>query len=152
MRGQTAVEYLLILSAAVMIFAVVTFTQMINPATESSGDAQLLSQARSAADAIAGAVNSVYGNGRGAVRSVSFTIDRSWSLYLENARGDEKVRISVRTFDRVENVRSGVRYAFDNSLLDLPAGTYTVIAEWLGDGENMVRENYKIYIRIRPRG
>jgi len=150
MRGQSAVEYLLIFSVVLVIFAVVTLGQMINPAQEAGGDALYLSQARSAADAIAGAVNSVYANGQGAVKSVSFTMDRSWSLYMENVEGEENVRISIETSERIENVRSSLRYGFNDNLQNLSAGTYTVIVEWPGDQENLVKDNYKIHIYINP--
>ncbi|MFQ6129271.1 MAG: hypothetical protein ACE5OT_00475 [Candidatus Hadarchaeaceae archaeon] len=150
MRGQSAVEYLIIFSAVLVIFAVATLWQMINPAQEAGRDTLYLSQARSAADTIAWAVNSVYANGQGAVKSVSFTMDHSWSLYLENAGGEENVRISIKTSERVENVRSNLRYGFNANLQNLSTGTYTVIVEWPDNQENLVKDNYKIYIYINP--
>ncbi len=158
MRGQSAVEYLLIFSAVLVIFAAVTFGQMINPAQEAARDTLYLSQARSAADAISGAINSVYANGQGAVKSVSFQMDRSWTLQLDNAKN--KLRIIIETSTGSENVEDNLRYEIDNyhSLSGIAAGTYTVIVEW--PENSSIQENIdgsalvdkKIYIHIRPRG
>lgn len=146
MRGQSAVEYLLLFSAMLAIFGVVTFGQMINPMQEAGRDTLYLSQARSAADAIAGAVNSVYANGQGATKSVGFSIDQSWSLQLT----ENKLTISLEISSGTENAESSLRYGFNDNLQNLSTGTYTVIAEWPGDQENTVRDGYKIYIRIKP--
>jgi len=146
MRGQSAVEYLLLFSAVLVIFAVVTLGQMINPMQEAGRDTLYLSQARSAADAIAGAVNSVYANGPGATKSVGFSIDQSWSLQLT----ENKLTISLEISSGTENAESNLRYGFNDNLQNLSTGTYTVIAEWSGDQENIVRDGYKIYIRIKP--
>jgi uncharacterized protein (UPF0333 family) len=146
MRGQSAVEYLLIFSAMLVILATVTLGQMINPAQEAGRDTLYLSQARSAADAIVGAMNSVYANGQGAVKSVGFSIDRGWSLELTG----NNLIINLEISSGVENIEIDLRYGFNDNLQNLPAGTYTVIVEWLGDQENLVRDNYKIYIYINP--
>ena len=146
MRGQSAVEYLPLFSAMLAIFGVVTFGQMINPMQDAGRDTLYLSQARSAADAIAGAVNSVYANGQGATKSEGFSIDQSWSLQLT----ENKLTISLEISSGTENVESSLRYGFNDNLQNLSTGTYTVIAEWSGDQENTVRDGYKIYIRIKP--
>ncbi len=146
MRGQSAVEYLLLFSAMLAIFGVVTLGQMINPMQEAGRDTLYLSQARSAADAIAGAVNSVYANGQGATKSVGFSIDQSWSLQLT----ENMLTISLEISSGTENAESSLRYGFNDNLQNLSTGTYTVIAEWPGDQENTVRDGYKIYIRIKP--
>ncbi|MDI6884096.1 MAG: hypothetical protein QMD00_03005 [Hadesarchaea archaeon] len=158
MRGQTAVEYLLVFSTALVLFASVTMAQMITPASDAARDSLYLSQARSAADAIAGAIDTVYANGRGAVKSVSFQMDTSWTLQLDNI--ENKLRIIVGTSKGTENVEDNLRYEVDNyhSLSGITTGTYTVIVEWPENGR--IRENInsrglatkKIYIYIRPRG
>jgi len=148
MRGQSAVEYLIIFSAVLVIFAAVTLGQMINPAQEAGRDTLYLSQARSAADAIAGAVNSVYANGQGATKSVGFSIDQSWNLQLT----ENKLTINLETSNGTENIESNLRYGFNDNLQNLSTGTYTVIVEWPGDQENIVKDNYKIYIGINPMG
>ena len=158
MRGQTAVEYLLIFSAVLMIFATVTFAQMINPASEAARDALYLSQARSAADAIAGAIDTVYANGQGAVKSVSISMDCSWRLQLDNA--GNKLRIVVQISQGSKNVEDNLRYKIDNfhSLSNISSGTYTVIVEWsenrkiLENIDGRAIGDKKIYIYIRPRG
>lgn len=150
MRGQAAIEYLLIFAAMLAIFATITWARMINPIQEAGRDTLYLSQARSAADAIAEAMNSVYANGQGAVKSVSFTIDRGWDLYLENAGGEENVRMSIKTSERVENIKSSLKYGFNDNLQNLAAGTYTVIVEWSGTNNSLTLDGYKITININP--
>ncbi len=146
MRGQAAVEYLLIFSAVLVIFATVTFGQMINPAQEAGRDTLYLSQAKSAADAIAGAINSVYSNGKGAVKSVSFPMDRSWNLQLT----ENKLTISLEISSGTQNVQSNLRYGFDGSLQNLSAGAYTAIVEWSSVNNSLTQDNYKIIINIKP--
>jgi len=146
MRGQSAIEYLLIFSAVLVVFAMVTLGEMVNPSAEAGRDTLYLSQARSAADAIAGAVNSVYANGQGATKSVGFSIDQSWSLQLT----ENKLTISLEISSGTKNVESDLRYGFDDNLQNLSTGTYTVITEWGENQENMVRDGFKIYIHIKP--
>ena len=158
MRGQSAVEYLLIFSAALVIFAGVTIGRMINPAQDAARDALYVSQARSAADAISGAIDTVYANGRGAVKSVSISMDCSWSLHLDNV--ENKLEIVVQISQGTKNVEDDLRYEIDNyhSLSNISPGTYTVIVEW--PENKQIPENIdgraigdkKIYIYIRPRG
>lgn len=158
MRGQTAVEYLLIFSTVLVLFASVTIAQMINPATDAANDALYLSQARSAADAIAGAIDTVYSNGPGAVKSVSFQMDKSWSLELDNA--EDKLRITVGISTGDENVEDNLRYDIDNYhlLSGAPTGTCTAIVEWpdnstvLENIDNSAIFDKKICIYIVPRG
>lgn len=146
MRGQAAVEYLLIFSVVLVIFATVTFGQMINPAQDAGRDTLYLSQARSAADAIAGAINSVYSNGKGAVKSVSFPMDRNWDLQLT----ENRLTISLEISSGTQNVQSNLKYGFDGSLQNLSAGTYTAIVEWSSVSNSLTQDNYKITINIKP--
>jgi len=158
MRGQTAIEYLLIFSAVLMIFAAVTFAQMINPTSEAARDTLYLSQARSAADAISGAINTVYANGQGAVRSVSVSMDCGWGVQLDNV--ENKLRVVVQISQGTKNVEDNLRYKINNShsLSNISSGTYTVIVEWpenekiLESIDSRAIGDKKIYIYIRPRG
>lgn len=157
MRGQAAVEYLLIFSAVLAVFTAVTITQIITPASDAARDSLYLSQARTAVDAIAGAINTVYANGRGAVKSVSLQMDKSWTLQFDNATNKLRILVGISTGN--ENVEDNLCYKIKNnhSLSNIAAGTYTVIVEW---PENMnIRENIyggaladkKIYIYIERR-
>jgi len=162
MRGQSAVEYLLIFSTMLMLFASVTMFQMITPATNAANDTLYLSQARSAVDIIGGAINTVFSDGPGAVKSVSFHTDVRCILYFDNTENnDNTLRISVTTSNGTENVEENLRYEIDNyhAPLSLSAGTYTVIVSWPENTasfhENIngsAVENRKIYIYIVPRG
>jgi hypothetical protein len=109
-------------------------------------------------DAIAGAIDTVYTNGPGAVKSVSFTMDVTWDLQLDNA--ENKLRITIKSPGGAENVEDNLRYEIDNhhSLSNISVGTYMVIVEWPSnvsvlegiDSSEIADE--KIFIYIRPRG
>ncbi len=157
-RGQSAVEYLIIFSAALALFATVTFTQMINPSSDAANDSLYLSQARTAADSIAGAINVVYANGPGAVKSAAVQMDRSWDIQLDNSKN--LVRVTVGTSTGGENLEDNLLYKLVSfhSLQNLPAGTYTLIVEW-PENESFMENLYedalagkKIHICIRPEG
>ncbi|MFH1821883.1 MAG: hypothetical protein ABH852_05550 [Methanobacteriota archaeon] len=158
MRGQAAVEYLLIFSVALTLFASVTVVQLINPSSDAAGDTLYLSQARNAVDAIAGAINTVYANGRGAVKSVSLQIDRSWTLQLDNATNKLMITVGISTGS--ENVWDNLRYTIKKtqSISNIDAGTYTAIVEWpknVNAQENIydgALADKKIYIYINPSG
>lgn len=153
-QGQSAVEYLLVFSVVLIILSTVTLGMMITPSSEAASDTLHLSQARSAADAISGAIDTVYANGRGAVKTVSFTMGSAWDLELDNTQN--KLRITVAG----NQVKDNLRYEIDNyhSLSNIPGGTYTVIVEWPEDVwvlENLDGseiENKKIFVYIRPQG
>ena len=157
MRGQAAIEYLLIFSAVLVVFTAVTITQIITPASDAARDSLYLSQARTAVDAIAGAINAVYANGRGAVNSVGLQMDKSWTLQLDSATN--KLRIMVEISAGNENVEDNLRYKIENNRsLDIAAGAYTVIVEW-PENENVREDLYggaladkKIYIYIKTSG
>lgn len=155
-RGQTAVEYLLVFSTSLVIIASVTMAQMITPSSNAANDALLLSQARSAVNAIVDAIDTAFSNGPGAVKSVTFPMNVSWDLQLDNA--ENKVRISIGDSSGVENIVENLHYDIENfhSLTANASGTSTVIVEWVenDDGvENLFGgDDMKIYIYIKPRG
>jgi len=154
MRGQSAIEYVLILAAVMTVFASVTVFQMIDPASDASDDALRVARARSACDLIAGAINSVYANGEGAVKSVGVYLPTIENFGI--IEDPPELRIQVLTSERVENVVGDLEYGFDNFLLNIPSGNYTVIVEWTSEedeginGENIADD--KIYIYINPVG
>lgn len=157
-QGQSAVEYLIIFSAALALFVSVTFTQMINPSSEAANDSLYLSQAKTAVDAIAGSINAVYANGLGAVKSATVQIDRDWAIQLDNVKN--VARITVRISTGSENLEDSLLYKMNyyHSLPNLSAGTYTVIVEW-PENETAKENVYggattskKIYIYIKPGG
>lgn len=152
--GQTATEYLIVFAAALAVIGIATSASMINPGTRSAHDTLYLSQARTAADLIAQAIDSVYANGPSAVTSAGVSVDVGWSLYLDNATNS--VVVSVSTSDGLENVSSSVRYPIDNYLsASLSFGFQTVMVEWPPGGSEslvVVPENRVLYIRICPTG
>lgn len=148
MRGQSSLEYLLIIGVVFIMLASITVAKIINPASEGAGDVMRVSQARSACDAIVDAINGVYGNAQGATRTVWIYLSDIWDLQVFG--NPPKLRLSIGTSYGTENVEDNLRYGFDNSLLDIPAGNYTVIVDWPADGEGLTRSDDKIYVHINP--
>lgn len=148
MRGQSSLEYMLIIGVALIVLASITITKIINPASEGAGDVMRVSQARSACDAIAGAIDGVYGNAQGATRTVWIYLSDVWDLQI--FEDPPKLRLSIRTSGGIENVEDNLRYGFDDSLLDIPAGNYAMIVDWPTDEEGLTRQDNKIYIHINP--
>jgi type 1 fimbria pilin len=142
---------MMIFAACLTIFAAVTFYQLLDPATDASRDTLFVSQARSACDAIADAINTVYSNGAGATRTVGIQLSNAWDLQLDNSENVLRICFeNIRLEDKnVDNVESDLVYAFDNSLLNLSAGSYTVIVEW-SSSQGITRIGDKIYIHINP--
>jgi len=148
-RGQSSLEYILIIGVALIVLASVTIIQVINPASEGAGDVMRVSQARSTCDVIADALNGVYGNAQGATRTVSVHLSDTWDLRM--TRNPPKLGLGIRVSNGIENVDDNLRYAFDNSLLNIPAGGYTVIVDWpTDDEEGITMVGNKIYIHINP--
>ena len=149
MRGQSSLEYMLIIGLALIVLASITVARMVNPASESGGDVMRISQARSACDAIADAINDVYGSAEGATRTVWVRLSDTWDLCT--TKNPPKLRLSVGTSAGVENLESDLWYGIDNSLLNIPAGSYAVIVDWPAGGEQGVtRVGDKIFIHIDP--
>ena len=158
MRGQSAIEYLLILAAMLLALTAVIYPHLIVPASNIADDTLHLSQARTAVQTIASAINTVYSNGSGAVTSASFQRDRTWDLRLDNA--ENKVILTVGTALARENLEEAILCHFRGSysILGIVPGMYTVIVDWSesqASPENVYPgpiENKKIYVRINPTG
>lgn len=154
MRGQTAVEYLTVFSAALAIIGIATYASMVNPGEEGAQYSLLLSQARSAADAIASAIDTVYINGAGAVKNVGVSFGSEWSLSLDNE--NDQVVVEVSTSAGYFEFRTSLHYPVENSveLEKISSGSYLVVVEWPENGspEALLLENTTIYLRIQKEG
>lgn len=149
MRGQSSLEYMLIIGVALIVLASITIIRVINPASEGAGDVMHVSQARSTCDAIADAINGVYGNAQGATRTAWVSLSSTWDLWM--TKNPPKLGLGIRVSYGIENVDDNLRYAFDNSLSNIPAGGYAVIVDWpTDDEEGITMVGNKIYIRINP--
>ncbi len=155
MRGQTAVEYLIVFSTMLGLLIFIAIVQISNPTTEAANDTLYLSQAKYVVDTIGGAIDAVYAEGPGAVNGVSFSISTSWTLELDNE--NNKVRITVDTSGKDDNAEDNLRYNIDNyHSASLDAGTYILAAIWsenndfLENLDTSLSTDNKIYIYINP--
>ena len=150
MRGQSAVEYMLIVAVALTIFATVTYTTILSPSQKNSNDEMLRSQAKSACDAISDAINDVYSNNSGATRTVYVSLPSEWNIYL--TKNPPCLTLNVLTSQGTENISENLRYSLDNSLVHIAGGNYTVIVDWWDNNEKTIMSDNKIYIHINPLG
>lgn len=149
-RGQTVVEYMLIVAVALTVFASMAYAVITNPSQKNSNDEMLRSQARSACDAISGAINDVYSNSMGAARTVYVSLPDMWDIYL--AKNPPRLTLGVRTSRGAENLSENLRYSFDNSLKNIAGGNYAVIVDWWDNDERIAMSGNRIYIHINPLG
>ena len=127
MRGQSSLEYLLIIGVALIILASMTIIRVINPASEGSSDVMRVSQARSTCDSIADMINGVYGGAQGATRTILVLLSETWNLRM--TKNPAKLRLSIGVSYGTENLDDNLRYSFDGSLLTIPGGSYPVIVD-----------------------
>jgi hypothetical protein len=153
MRGQVAVEYLVIFGAFLTIFGAVIWPQAIVPSEQAATDISSFSRARWLADSVADAINSVYARGLGACQVFLFSLDRSCELILENWKTENGVLRVVRVTEGRENFASPVRYlssGLANSPVFLPPETFVVRVSWENKAEGLWYENRTLFINIRP--
>jgi hypothetical protein len=148
-RGQSSLEYLLIIGVALIILASITVIRVINPASEGSSDVMRVSQARSTCDSIADMINGVYGDAQGATRTIVVHLSGTWNLRMTKSPANLSLSISVSY--GTENLVDNLRYSFNGSLLTIPGGSYPVIVDWPSNGnEGISMMDNKIYIHINP--
>jgi hypothetical protein len=148
-RGQSSLEYLLIIGVALIILASITVVRVINPASEGSSDVMRVSQARSTCDSIADMINGVYGDAQGATRTTVVHLSGTWDLRM--TKNPAKLSLSIDVSYGTENLDDNLRYSFDGSLLTIPGGSYPVIVDWPSSGnEGVSMMDNKIYINIKP--
>ena len=154
MKGQSAIEYVIILGAAMMVLGSVTVYQLVNPSSDASEMGLRRARAESACNAIASAIDSVYANGPGAVKSVVVSLPPLKKL--EILRNPPRLVIQFEIYGGVENTEANIKYGFDSSISDVPSGSYAVVVEWSEEGlegiDSRGLENGKIYIYINPGG
>jgi len=153
LQGQTAVEYLIVFSAALALLTSVTLTQMIYPSNQAAHHSLHLMQAITAVDSIAGAIDTVYANGSGAVKNLSIQLDCYWSFQLDNIKN--VARIIIWTSTSIENLEDSLQYTilYQHSLPKISPGVYTVIVEWpenknISENLRFSLNSKKIYIYL----
>lgn len=151
MRGQTAIEFLVCFSA-LLIFLATGISRMATPVQEAASNTLFLSQGREAVELIGEAIDTVYSNGEGTIRSVNFKMDESWSLTFDHIQN--VVCITLKTSQGEENLEKELNYDFENfhALFSLPSGSYLAVVEWSENSENINIDfqEKKIFIEIHP--
>jgi hypothetical protein len=146
MRGQTSVEYLVLLSALLVLLATLSLS-LRDTSEEGMRRTLYLSQARSASGALASALERVISGGEGSVETVTVRLEGRWNLRI----GENEVRVEVLWGGEELAAASPCNPGMRGELLNLPAGTYPVIVGWPGDVENLWLENGRIYLYVEPR-
>jgi hypothetical protein len=152
MRGQAAVEYLIIFGAFLAIFGAVIWPQAINPSQRAATELSSLSRAKILVDSLADAINSVYSAGPGSCRIFLFTLEEGCTVFLENLV-TENGALKVVRVESGENFIAPIKYLSENldgSSQYLPPGTSAARVLWENAQENLWYENRTLYVRIRP--
>ncbi|KXA94787.1 hypothetical protein AKJ65_03415 [candidate division MSBL1 archaeon SCGC-AAA259E19] len=147
MRGQSSAEFMIIIAAFLVVLASFTVPQIINPARSTSRDVKLASQARFACDEITNAMNGISASGTGAVDSLEVSIPDNWSMVIE--KNPTRMKIGVQIDGETVWMEDNLVYGFDDSLRDIPPGSYVVIVERGGE-EGIQKSGDRIYININP--
>lgn len=156
-KGQSAVEYLAILSAALFLMTSITLTQAINPSKDATDSSLYLMQARATVDSIAAAIDTVYTNGAGGSKSLILKMGCVWTAQMDNSKN--VFRIIFWTTSGTENLEVTLQYKIqeEHILPRLSPGTYTVIVVW-PENKNFpetmqldATDGRKIYIYLNPR-
>ncbi|MEM2204695.1 MAG: hypothetical protein QXF66_03900 [Candidatus Hadarchaeales archaeon] len=145
MKGQTSVEYLVLLSAILVLIATFSYS-LLGTSERKAKETLYLSQAGSASQLIASALEGVVSEGEGSVRTITVKFDQQWNLKLR----ENEVRVEV-LWEKVLVAVRPCRYGFQAEVSRLQPGTYPVIVGWPGDMENLWLENGRIYLYIEPR-
>jgi uncharacterized protein (UPF0333 family) len=152
MKGQVAVEYLVLFGAFLMIFGIVIWPQAISPSQKVAMETSSMSRAKILADSLADAINSVYSAGPGSCRTFLFTLEQGCMVSLEN-QITENGALKVVRVESGENFIAPIRYLSENlngTYLYLPPGTHAARVLWENAQENLWYENRTLYVRIRP--
>jgi uncharacterized protein (UPF0333 family) len=152
MKGQVAVEYLILFGAFLMIFGIVIWPQAISPSQKVAAETSSMSRAKILADGLADAINSVYSAGPGSCKTFLFTLEQGCTVFLEN-QITENGALKVVRVESGENFIVPIRYLSENlegTYLYLSPGTHAARVLWENAQENMWYENRTLYVRIRP--
>ena len=153
MKGQVAVEYLVLFGAFLALFGAVIWPQAIRPSQETATKLSSLSRARMLADSLAEAINSVYARGPGSRQTFLFTLEESCRISLERWITENGTLKVVRVESGGENFMTPVRYLSENlagASQYLPPGTFVARVLWENMEENLWYENGTVFINIRP--
>ena len=83
MKGQSSLEYLIIIAALLFLLGTFTVSHMFNPGQDTTQKVTSSSLASSACDSIANKINGVSTSGEGAVDSVRVNLIDDWALEIE---------------------------------------------------------------------
>ncbi len=145
MRGQVAVEYLVIFAAFLAIFGGVIWPRVISPAQQTAIDVFHLSRARELADRLAEMMNSVCASGEGAVRSCWIELGTGCRVIFENS-GEARVVVEAMGESFEVPVRFGV--SGENYLAP---GTYWICVRWPPRGEPAgISWGENLVVSVRP--
>ncbi len=125
-KGQMSVEYLLVVLVVILVLSIVTIP-LISNSIDASNDVSHSSDAKVSASTIANAADTVYANGPGAKRTISFYIPESTKIILS----DKKVIIPIQSSSNgIINVNATTQYSLDDKTLTVNKGWYDAVVSW----------------------
>lgn len=147
MKGQSSVEFLLLVATFLVVLATFTVPQMVNPVRSASQNLQAASQTKTACDEIANAINGVSSSRENSTDSLGASIPDNWSLKMES--NPPTLKLGVQTGGEAVWTKSSLKYGYDQEVSDISAGSYIVIVE-KGGTETITQTENKIYVRVNP--
>ncbi|MFP4005419.1 MAG: hypothetical protein ACLFUR_01715 [Candidatus Hadarchaeia archaeon] len=153
-RGQSALEFLLVIALFLTVFSAFIIPSFYNPSSEATGNIEGVASARIACDRIAGAVNSV-STSDNAVNSTWISIPNRWSISIDS---EPSLILGVNTTsDRGwENVKGKVAFgpsSGSENINFLDPGQYLVVVEQSTEEDSSVFMNNndnRISIKLNP--
>ena len=125
-KGQMSVEYLLIVLVIILVLAIVTLP-LISNSIDASNDVSHSSDAKVSSTTLANAADTVYSNGPGAKRTVSFFIPETTEIQFSGKKVIIPITLSNGT---KQYVNSSTQYSFENKTLDVNRGWYDAVVSW----------------------
>lgn len=144
MKGQSSVEFLLIVAIFLTVVASTTLPQMINPSRDASDSVQSGAQARNACDRIADTINSIVSSGENSVDSIDVSISDNWKLEMQSS----PPKLIIKVGEEGLTMKNDLKYGFEDSK-SASRGSYIIIVQ-KGGVEGVENSGNKISINLNP--
>ncbi len=133
-KGQVSAEYLLLFVVILLILSAVTIP-LVSDSIDASNDVSWASDARSAVNSIASAVDIVYSNGPGAKRTLNVYIPETMNFKTDSKTISLSVVLSDGT---TKQVNATTQYPMSTNDIDLNKGWRNVTVKW-NNGESSIQ-------------
>ncbi|MGF7119181.1 class III signal peptide-containing protein [Methanobacterium oryzae] len=129
-KGQISAEYLLLMVIIILILSSVTIP-LASQSIDASNNVTITSDAKTAVSSIADAVNVVYANGPGAVRTLDVNIPQNGMSFATNENNITLTTVSIKDSNgNAKVVSANTQFAVNNITTTLNEGNHKVNIAW----------------------